>query len=52
METNKVNLDNKNVVTINLRFSIFSFLKIVEIEFKMKLQNFLLIGSFPNACKS
>ena len=32
----------RNVVAINLKFSIFSFLKSVKIEFKMKLQSFFV----------
>ena len=42
MEVNNVNRNNENVVAINLKIFIFSFLKIVEIEFKIKLQSFLL----------
>ena len=38
METNKVNPDNANVVAINPKLFHFSLLKIVKIEFKMKLQ--------------
>ena len=52
MEINNVNPDSENVVAINLEFSVSSFLKIVEIEFKMKLQSFLLVEIFPSAYKS
>ena len=52
MEMNNVNLDSENVVASNLKLFHFFSLKIVEIEFKMKLQSFLLVGIFPSACKS
>ena len=35
-----------------LNFSIFSFLKIVKIEFKMTLQSFFLFGIFRSALKT
>ena len=40
MESNNANSNNENVVAINLKLFHFFFLKIVEIEFKMKLQSF------------
>ena len=42
MGSNIVNSNDENVVAIKPKISIFSFLKIVEIEFKMKLQSFFL----------
>ena len=39
MEFNNVNSNSEIVVTINLKFFHYSFLKIVEIEFKMKFQS-------------
>ena len=45
MEFNNVNSNGENVVAINLH-SIFLFLKIVKIEFKMKLQRFFCLELF------
>ena len=42
MEFNNVNSNGENVVAINLKLSHFSFLEIVKIEFKMKLQSLFL----------
>ena len=42
MESNIFNSNGENVVSVNLKLSYFSFLKIVEIEFKMKLQGFVV----------
>ena len=50
MKFNNVNCNGENVVVINLKLSIFSFLKIVEIEFKLKFQSFFL-GVLPIAHK-
>ena len=51
MESNNANSKGKNVVAINLKLSIFSFLKIVEIEFKMKLQSFFGLEFFQMLAK-
>ena len=41
----------ENVVAINLKL-FHLFLKIVKIEFRMKLQSFFLLGAFPSAHKT
>ena len=49
---NNVNFNDKNIIAINLKISIFSFLKIVKIEFKMTLQSFFLFGILHSARKT
>ena len=39
MKSNNANPNGENVVATNLKLSLFFFLKIVEIDFKMKLQS-------------
>ena len=46
MEDNNTNSNGENAVEMNLNFSIFSILKIVEIEFKMKLQSLFCLEFF------
>ena len=49
---NNVISKGENVVAINLKLLYFFFLKIIEIEFKMKLQSSFLFGVFLGACRS
>ena len=42
MEFNNVNPISENVVALDLKFFTISFLKIIEIEFKMKLKSFIV----------
>ena len=51
MEFNNVNSNSENVVAINLKLFHFSVLKIVEIEFKMKLQRFSCLEFFQVLAK-
>ena len=50
MKSNNINSNGENVVAINLKLF---YLKIVKIEFKIKLQSlFYNFGAFPGACKT
>ena len=51
MESNNANPNGENVVAINLKLFHFSFLKIVEIEFKMKLLSFFGLKFFQMPTK-
>ena len=42
-KSNNVNSSCKNIIAINLKLSIFSFLKTVKIEFKKQLQSFFYL---------
>ena len=46
MESNNANSNGENVLAINLKLFHLSFLKIVTIEFKMKLQSFYCLEFF------
>ena len=46
MESNNANFNGENVIAINLKLFHFSFLKIVKIEFKMKLQSLFCLEFF------
>ena len=51
MESHNANPNGENVVAINLKLFHFSFLKNVEIEFKMKLQSFFGLEFFQMLTK-
>ena len=52
MESNIVNPYGENIVSINLKLFHFFFLKIVKIDFKMKLQSFFLFGIFTKCLQN
>ena len=51
MEPHNANPNGENVVAINPKNFHFSFLKIVDIEFKMKLQSFFSLEFFQVPAK-
>ena len=52
VKSNNVNSSGENIIAINLKLFHFSLLKIVEIEFKMKLESFFWFGIFLRPTKN